>query len=99
MMQDGKALPGRYLALSRHALFRGTKYSLSERRGRIVVLPHDELGVSTRLIGGVVMTHGDDDGLRLPPAIAPRQIVLVPMLRGKPEDSDILTFCEAWRKR
>jgi prolyl-tRNA synthetase len=44
------------------------------------------------------MTHGDDDGLRLPPAIAPRQIVLVPMLRGKPEDSDILAFCEATAK-
>ena len=43
--------------------------------------------MSTRLIGGVIMTHGDDDGLRLPPAIAPRQIVIVPMLRDKPEDA------------
>ena len=33
------------------------------------------------------MTHGDDDGLRLPPAIAPRQVVIVPMLRDKPEDA------------
>jgi len=41
------------------------------------------------------MTHGDDDGLRLPPAIAPRQIVVVPMLRGKPEDADVLGYCEA----
>ena len=55
-------------------------------------------GVSTRLIRGVIMTHGDDDGLRLPPAIAPRQIVLVPMLRGKAEDSDILAFCDALAK-
>ena len=35
------------------------------------------------------MTHGDDDGLRLPPAIAPRQIVIVPMLRDKPEDAEL----------
>jgi prolyl-tRNA synthetase len=40
------------------------------------------------------MTHGDDDGLRLPPAIAPKQIVVVPILRDKPEDSDVLSYCE-----
>jgi prolyl-tRNA synthetase len=51
-------------------------------------------GVSTRLIGGVIMTHGDDDGLRLPPRIAPKQVVIVPMLREKPEDADLLAYCE-----
>ncbi len=51
-------------------------------------------GVPTRLIGGVIMTHGDDDGLRLPPATAPRQIVVVPMLRDKPEDTEVMTYCE-----
>ena len=40
------------------------------------------------------MTHGDDDGLRLPPAIAPRQIVVVPMLRDKPEDAEVMRYCE-----
>ena len=39
-------------------------------------------GVSTRLIGGLVMTHGDDDGLVLPPRLAPTQAVIVPILRG-----------------
>jgi prolyl-tRNA synthetase len=39
------------------------------------------------------MTHGDDDGLRLPPAIAPKQIVVVPMLRDKPEDAEVLKYC------
>jgi len=42
----------------------------------------------------VVMTHGDDDGLRLPPVIAPRQICLVPILRDKPEDAGVLEYCE-----
>ncbi len=41
-------------------------------------------GVSTRLIGAVIMTHSDDDGLVLPPAIAPIQVVIVPL--GKPKD-------------
>ena len=39
-------------------------------------------GVSTRLIGGVIMTHGDDSGLVLPPRIAPYQVVIVPISRG-----------------
>ena len=54
--------------------------------------------MSTRLIGGVIMTHGDDDGLRLPPAIAPRQIVIVPMLRDKLEDKELLDYCDALEK-
>jgi prolyl-tRNA synthetase len=39
-------------------------------------------GVSTRLVGGVIMTHGDDSGLQLPPKIAPYQVVIVPIPRG-----------------
>jgi prolyl-tRNA synthetase len=39
-------------------------------------------GVSTRLIGGLVMTHGDDNGLVVPPRLAPVQVVIVPILRG-----------------
>ena len=54
--------------------------------------------MSTRLIGGVIMTHGDDDGLRLPPTIAPRQIVIVPMLRDKPEDAELLDYCASLEK-
>ncbi|HEY7605858.1 MAG TPA: His/Gly/Thr/Pro-type tRNA ligase C-terminal domain-containing protein, partial [Actinomycetes bacterium] len=40
-------------------------------------------GASTRLVGGVIMTHGDDHGLRLPPAIAPHQVVLLPLAGGE----------------
>jgi prolyl-tRNA synthetase len=39
-------------------------------------------GVSTRLVGGVIMTHGDDNGLILPPRVAPYQVVIVPIPRG-----------------
>jgi prolyl-tRNA synthetase len=39
-------------------------------------------GVSTRLVGGVIMTHGDDSGLQLPPNVAPYQVVIVPIPRG-----------------
>ncbi|MBP9116117.1 MAG: proline--tRNA ligase [Acidimicrobiia bacterium] len=47
-------------------------------------------GVSTRLIGGIIMTHGDDKGLRLPSAVAPRQVVIVPIYRDDDERSGVL---------
>jgi|TARA_B100000809_G_scaffold67601_1_gene64625 prolyl-tRNA synthetase len=46
-------------------------------------------GVSTRLIGGVVMTHGDDSGLVIPPRLAPTQVVIIPILAGE-ETSGVL---------
>jgi prolyl-tRNA synthetase len=50
------------------------------------------------MIGGVIMTHGDDDGLRMPPMIAPRQIVIIPMLREKPEDAALIEYCVSIEK-
>jgi prolyl-tRNA synthetase len=94
MMQDGKALQ----AGTSH--FLGTHFAEAQNirfqndAGGMEFCNTTSWGVSTRLIGGVIMTHGDDDGLRLPPAIAPRQIVVVPMLRDKPEDADVLKYCE-----
>ena len=95
MMQDGKALQ----AGTSHYL--GTHFAEAQNirfqneAGEHTWCHTTSWGVSTRLIGGVIMTHGDDDGLRLPPAIAPKQIVIVPMLRGKPEDGDVLGYCQA----
>jgi prolyl-tRNA synthetase len=94
MMQDGKALQ----AGTSH--FLGTHFAEAQNirfqndAGGMDFCNTTSWGVSTRLIGGVIMTHGDDDGLRLPPAIAPRQIVVVPMLRDKPEDADVMAYCE-----
>ena len=94
MMQDGKALQ----AGTSHYL--GTHFAEAQnirfqnREGQLAYCHTTSWGVSTRLIGGVIMTHGDDDGLRLPPAIAPRQIVVVPMLRDKPEDAEVLAYCD-----
>ena len=95
MMQDGKALQaGTSHFLGTHfAQAQGIKFQ--DDAGTITFCNTTSWGVSTRLIGGVIMTHGDDDGLRLPPAIAPKQIVIVPMLRDKPEDAEVLAYCES----
>ncbi len=93
MMQDGKALQ----AGTSHYL--GTHFAEAQniqfqnKEGQLEHCHTTSWGVSTRLIGGVIMTHGDDDGLRLPPKIAPRQIVIVPMLRDKPEDTELIGYC------
>lgn len=50
-------------------------------------------GVSTRLVGAVVMAHGDDNGLVLPPRLAPIQIVLVPIYRSDEEHEKTLSAC------
>ena len=47
-------------------------------------------GASTRLVGGVIMTHGDDRGLRLPPTVAPVQVVVVPIYKSDEERSSVL---------
>jgi prolyl-tRNA synthetase len=50
-------------------------------------------GVSTRLIGGLIMTHGDDDGFVLPPKLAPQHVVIVPIFRSDDEKSRVLDYC------
>lgn len=55
-------------------------------------------GVSTRLVGSVVMAHGDDDGLILPPRVAPSQVVILPVL-GKGDDEAVLRACDTLRQR
>jgi prolyl-tRNA synthetase len=94
MMQDGKALQaGTSHYLGDH-FARAQNIRFQTETGDWAFCHTTSWGVSTRLIGGVIMTHGDDDGLRLPPAIAPRQIVIVPILRDKPEDAEVLAYCE-----
>ena len=99
MMQDGKALQAgtsHYLGTN-FAKAAGIQYQ--DREGTQTLCHTTSWGVSTRMIGGVIMTHGDDDGLRVPPRIAPYQIVILPMLRDKPEDEAVLAYCEDLRAK
>ena len=98
MMQDGKALQAgtsHYLGTG-FAQSAGIQYQ--DKEGSQQLCHTTSWGVSTRLIGGVIMTHGDDDGLRVPPQIAPHQVVILPMLRDNEEDEAILAYCEELRR-
>ena len=95
MMQDGKALQ----AGTSH--FLGTNFSSAQNirfqnaAGELELVQTTSWGVSTRMIGGLIMVHGDDDGLRVPPRVAPWQIVIVPMLRDAPEDEAVLDYARS----
>jgi prolyl-tRNA synthetase len=95
MMQDGKALQ----AGTSHYLGTGFAESMGiryqDKEGNHALAHTTSWGVSTRLIGGVIMTHGDDDGLRCPPQIAPQQVVIIPMLRDDEGDIAVLDYCKA----
>ncbi len=83
LMHDGKALQG------------GTSHNFGDGFARAFDIqfldsdnqlkyPHQtSWGVSTRIIGGIIMTHGDDNGLVLPPAVAPIQVVIIPIQQQK----------------
>ncbi|MXP09474.1 proline--tRNA ligase [Pseudoblastomonas halimionae] len=93
MMQDGKALQAgtsHYLGTS-FAKAAGIKYQ--DREGGEQLCHTTSWGVSTRMVGGMIMTHGDDDGLRVPPQIAPWQVVILPMLRDNDGDEVVLDYC------
>ena len=51
-------------------------------------------GVSTRLVGAIILTHGDDKGLRLPPMIAPIQVVIVPIFKSQEQEKIIKTYIQ-----
>ena len=97
MMQDGKALQAgtsHYLGTG-FAEAAGIRYQ--DKEGQQTLCHTTSWGVSTRMIGGVIMTHGDDDGLRVPPQVAPQQIVILPMLRDNDGDEALLAYCESLR--
>jgi len=85
----------------RRALQAGTSHNLGDnfarafgtqfqdRDGELKYVHQSSWGVSTRMVGGVIMTHGDDAGLRLPPRLAPVQVVIVPIVRKEADRESV----------
>ena len=99
IMQDGKALQaGTSHDLGQHfAKSFGIKYLAPD--GNLTYAWTTSWGTSTRMMGGLFMTHSDDDGLILPPAVAPHQVVIIPITRGDEDASAMNEFCANLEKQ
>lgn len=89
LMQDGKALQAgtsHFLGQNFAKAFDVTFLSKENQREHVWAT---SWGVSTRLVGGLIMTHSDDEGLVLPPKLAPVQVVIVPIPTPQPEINDV----------
>jgi prolyl-tRNA synthetase len=92
LMRDGKALQaGTSHNLGQH-FAKVFDITFQDEQGRRQYVHQTSWGVSTRLIGAVIMTHGDDQGLRLPPRIAPVQAVVVPIWKKEEERAAVRAF-------
>lgn len=94
MMQDGKALQAgtsHYLGQSFSHAF-NIQFANAQNQQETAYTA--SWGISTRLIGGLIMTHADDDGLVLPPEIAPHQVVIIPLFHKSEQAEAVLSYCE-----
>jgi prolyl-tRNA synthetase len=83
MMQDNKALQAGTSHNLGQNFAKAFELKFQTEAGGIEYAWNTSWGVSTRLVGGLVMTHGDDTGLRVPPLLAPIEIVIVPIWRSE----------------
>jgi prolyl-tRNA synthetase len=89
MMQDGKALQAGTSHFLGQNFAKAFDVKFSDKNNKLDYVWATSWGVSTRLIGALVMAHSDDDGLILPPKIAPLQVVIVPIYKGEEQKAAI----------
>lgn len=94
MMQDCKAVQmgtSHYLGQN---FAKGSNISFSNQNGEREFAYTTSWGVSTRMIGAMIMCHSDDDGLKLPPRVAHKQIVILPVIPKPEMESSVLAYAE-----
>lgn len=94
MMQDRKALQAGTSHYLGQNFAKASNIKFVAESGTEEFAHTTSWGVSTRLVGGVIMTHGDDDGLRLPPRIAPKQVVIIPVIPKPENQQSVLEYAE-----
>ena len=84
LMHDGKALQSGTSHNFGDGFARAFDIQYTDKDNKLSYVYQTSWGMSTRLIGGVIMVHGDDSGLKLPPRVAPIQTVIIPIMQNKP---------------
>ena len=94
LMQDGKALQAGTSHFLGQNFAKAFNVKFASKNGGLEYVWATSWGVSTRLIGALIMTHSDDNGLVLPPNLAPYQVVIVPIYRGEEQMKEVLKVAE-----
>lgn len=93
MMQDYKALQAGTSHYLGQNFAKASEIRFTDEQGQVQYGYTTSWGSTTRLIGAMIMCHGDDDGLRVPPRVAPHQVVILPVI-PKPEAAEkVLAYC------
>ena len=83
LMHDGKALQAGTSHYFGDGFARAFDIKFTDKENKLCYPHQTSWGVTTRMIGGIIMTHGDNNGLALPPAVAPIQVVIIPVQQHK----------------
>lgn len=94
MMQDKKALQAGTSHNLGQNFAKAFDVTYQDENGDLEYVYATSWGVSTRLIGAIIMTHGDDKGIIMPPRLAPIQVVIIPIWKGEEEKNEILQKLE-----
>ena len=92
MMQDGKAVQAGTSHFLGQNFAKSADIQFSSRDGAREFAYTTSWGVSTRLVGALIMVHGDDDGIRVPPRVAPQHVVISPIVRGE-DGAEVIDAC------
>jgi prolyl-tRNA synthetase len=98
MMQDRKALQAGTSHFLGQNFSKAQEIKFQDQNSTIQYAWTTSWGVSTRLVGALIMTHSDDDGLVLPPRLAPKHVVLLPIYRNDEEKSQVLAYVHSLKK-
>lgn len=99
MMQDGKALQGGTSHFLGQNFSKAANITFRDPNGDAVHAWTTSWGVTTRMIGGLIMTHGDDDGLILPPRIASAHVVILPLIHKDETKDEIFAYCRQLKEK
>ena len=95
LMQDGKALQAGTSHFLGQNFAKAFDVKYTNKKGKLEYVWATSWGVSTRLMGALIMSHGDDNGLVLPPELAPYQVVIVPIYKTNDEHKMVEKVCNS----
>jgi prolyl-tRNA synthetase len=98
MMQDRKALQAGTSHFLGQNFSRAQEIKFQDTSGTEQLAWTTSWGVSTRLVGGLIMTHADDDGMVVPPRLAPTHVVILPVIRQDQDRAAVLEYCASLRQ-